>query len=112
MYKVELLDYQISELTAKYIKYSHRWDVKEKIMQMFNKKDEHYKAFKYQVEALIYKYVKEIQRLQVCGILYGPCNDKMIDKYLFGVDEFGASVNERFILEFTKIVDEYKGKGE
>lgn len=112
MYKIELLDYQISELTAKYIKYSHRWDLKEWLTHLLNKKDENYRLFKYQVEGLIYKYVKEIQRLQICGILYGPCSQKMLEKFLFGVDEFGTSVNERFILEFTKILDEYNGKGE
>jgi hypothetical protein len=112
MYKVELLDYQLSELTAKYIKYIHRWDLKEWLTHLLNKKDENYRLFKYQVEGLIYKYVKEVQRLQICGILYGPCNQKMIDKYLWGVDEFGASVNPDFMKRFAAIVDEYKGKGE
>lgn len=112
MYKVELLDYQISELTAKYIRYSHRWDLKEWLTHLLNKKDENYRLFKYQVEGLIYKYVKEVQRLQICGILYGPCNQKMIEKYLWGVDEFGASVNPEFMKRFAAIVDEYRGKDE
>ena len=112
MYKVELLDYQISELTAEFIKYSHRWDLKERLTHLLNKKDENYRLFKYQVEGLICKYVKEVQRLQICGILYGPCDQKMIRKFLFGVDEYGMSVNPEFMKRFAAIVDEYRGKDE
>lgn len=112
MYKVNLLDYQISEIVAKYVRYANRWDVKDWLVHFVHRKDEKSVLFRRAVEELVCEYVQEIQRLQVCGILYGPCNDKMIDKYLWGVDEYGMSVNKEFVNRFTKIVEEYKGKGE
>ena len=111
MKDIKLCDYQISDITARFIKYSNRWDIKSWLTNLLSRtNDTVYTEFKQDVERLVSEYVEEIQRLQICGILYGPCNEKMIYKYLFGVDSFGASVCPRFINDFNRIVDEYKGR--
>lgn len=112
MYDVKLFDYQIAELVGKYVRYSNRWDLKGWLQDLLHiKSNTPYNLFKKDIENLLGEYIREIQRLQVCGILYGPCNQKMIDKYLWGVDEYGASINPEFVSRFTDIIEKYK-KGE
>lgn len=110
MKDIKLLDYQVADLVAKYIRYSNHWDLKSWLTSLISKKDIKYNLFKQDIEKLISEYIREIQRLQICGILYGVCNEKMIDKYLWGVDEYGASINPTFINRFTEIIENHKGR--
>lgn len=106
--RVEMLDYQVAEMVGYYMRYTGRFNLKKDLLdRMFHKNDpELYNA----MMDLLATYINELQRLRVVGLLKYPVNNKTIESYLWGVDEYGASINPRWISDFDALMEKYNVK--
>lgn len=108
--RIALMDYDFAEMVGKFMKYTGKFDLRKDLLRLISNKSD--PEFRKELSELLEKYIDEIHRLHNCGILYGVPNEKMINKYLWGTDQMGMTVNERWIEEFNAIVEKYTGKGE
>ncbi len=106
--RVELLDYQVAELVGKYMRYTGRFNLKKDLLdRLAHRNDpEFYSA----MMDLLATHINELQRLRVVGLLKYPVNAKTIESYLWGVDEYGASINPRWIAEFDALMEKFNVK--